>query len=364
MVKGADWPAEIVAMPVPVTPVALPVPLKPKICGLPAALSVIVKLPGRVPSCAGVKVTVNVQVTFAAMEPPQLLVWLYSALMLKLLITRGAPPTLVMVKDCPALGAPISWLSNESEVGANDAAGGGTGNPIPANATFCVEPLAASSVMVSVPPLLLSKVGVKTTLIVQKAATGRAAGQLLVWEKFPVVAIELMFSAALPLLVSVTGAAGLEVPTMSEPKLRSVRERTAPAPVNAEPFNAIVWILVIASSVSVKDSLIVPVWPGLKTTFTVQLVPPAREVPQSFVWLKSSPTVMEVKVSVASPLLVIFTLCGLLLLPVATDPNVSVLGANATFGAGAKESLLIKPGPLVVCRTPGVVIRKFGAPTT
>src|SRR5215472_227474 len=173
-----------------------------------------------------------------------------------------------------------------------------------------------------------------------------------------------MFNTALPLLVSVTGAAGLDVPTILSPKFRSVRDRTAPAPVNAEPFNAIVWTLVGASSVSVSDSLSVPVWPGLNTTFTVQLAPPAMEVPQSLVWPKSAPGVMEVKVRVASPLLVIFTICGLLLLPVAWEAKLSVLGATEILGPGANDSLAIKPGPLVVWRTPGVVSREFGAPTT
>jgi hypothetical protein len=53
----------------------VPVPLRLTVCGLFAALSVIVRLAVSVPRAKGVKVTLIVQLASAATEPPQVLVW-------------------------------------------------------------------------------------------------------------------------------------------------------------------------------------------------------------------------------------------------------------------------------------------------
>jgi len=53
-------------------PVPLPVPLRGSFCGLPAALSVMVTLPFRVPAEVGVKVTAIVQEAPAGKERGQL----------------------------------------------------------------------------------------------------------------------------------------------------------------------------------------------------------------------------------------------------------------------------------------------------
>ena len=55
--------------------VVAPVPLRLTVCGLPAALSVIERVPERVPVAVGVKVTLMVQLAAAATEAPQVLVW-------------------------------------------------------------------------------------------------------------------------------------------------------------------------------------------------------------------------------------------------------------------------------------------------
>ena len=53
------------------TETLLPVPLKVTVCGLPLALSVMVRVPVTVPAAVGVNVTLIVQVPPAAMPVPQ-----------------------------------------------------------------------------------------------------------------------------------------------------------------------------------------------------------------------------------------------------------------------------------------------------
>ena len=53
---------------------AVPVPVRETVCGLFAALSVMVSMPLRVPLAVGVKVTLTVQVVLGARLVPQLLV--------------------------------------------------------------------------------------------------------------------------------------------------------------------------------------------------------------------------------------------------------------------------------------------------
>ena len=55
-------------------PTATPVPVKLAVCGLPAALSVTVIVPVRVPATVGVNVTLIVQLALAASDVPQVLV--------------------------------------------------------------------------------------------------------------------------------------------------------------------------------------------------------------------------------------------------------------------------------------------------
>src|SRR5713226_6167408 len=53
---------------------AAPVPVRLMLCGLPVALSAIVRAPVRVPVAVGVKVTMIVQFALAAREAPQVFV--------------------------------------------------------------------------------------------------------------------------------------------------------------------------------------------------------------------------------------------------------------------------------------------------
>ncbi len=54
---------------------AVPVPLRPTVCGLPAALSLMLSVAFRVPVAVGVKVALIEQLPPAATDVPQLLVW-------------------------------------------------------------------------------------------------------------------------------------------------------------------------------------------------------------------------------------------------------------------------------------------------
>ena len=52
----------------------VPIPLSGTVCGLPLALSVMLKAAVRVPEAVGLKVTLKVQLALAASELPQVLV--------------------------------------------------------------------------------------------------------------------------------------------------------------------------------------------------------------------------------------------------------------------------------------------------
>ena len=92
-------------------------------------------------------------------------------------------------------------------VGAKLAAGA---IPVPERVTVCGLPVALS-VTVMVPGWLPTAVGVKVTLMEQLAAAAREAGQVLVWAYGALAAMLVMFSAAVPPLVSVTVCAALVV---------------------------------------------------------------------------------------------------------------------------------------------------------
>jgi hypothetical protein len=87
----------------------VPVPVKLTVCGLPAALSEMLRVPLRVPVAVGVKVTVIVQSAPAATELPQLLVSAKSPALVpvtaRLAILKMALPVLDRVTDCAVLGA-------------------------------------------------------------------------------------------------------------------------------------------------------------------------------------------------------------------------------------------------------------------
>ena len=69
------------------------------------------------------------------------------------------------------------------------------------------------SVMVRVPVSAPVAVGEKVTLIVQEPLAATLPAQVLVWPKLALAAMLVMVSAAVPVLLRVTGCDALVVPT-------------------------------------------------------------------------------------------------------------------------------------------------------
>jgi hypothetical protein len=136
-------------------------PKRATVCGLPGALSVIVRVPVCGPEAVGVKVTCTVQLLEAAMEAPHvfvagnpLVVWTDET-------NNGPVPVLVTVTCCAPLVVPVAWTPNESDVGDRVTAGA---VPVPVIGTACIGML-PPKFKVSVPVRIPAAVGVKTTLM-------------------------------------------------------------------------------------------------------------------------------------------------------------------------------------------------------
>jgi hypothetical protein len=118
---------------------SLAVPVRLTVCGLPAALSAMLTEAVRLPSAAGVNVTLNVQLPpFAATELPQVLVVsgekspLLAPVTEMLVMDRVTLPLFVRVTVCDALAVPTPWLLKLNVVGlrlAREAV------PVPARVT-------------------------------------------------------------------------------------------------------------------------------------------------------------------------------------------------------------------------------------
>ncbi len=76
--------------------------------------------------------------------------------------------------------------------------------PVPVRVTSCGL-VATPSLKVTAPVTAPAIVGLKVTLMVQLFPPARELPQLLVWEKSPLAAIELMLSGPVPLLARVIG---------------------------------------------------------------------------------------------------------------------------------------------------------------
>jgi hypothetical protein len=177
---------------------AAPTPESAIVCGLPAALSVMVIDPNKLPEALGVKVTLIVQELPAATLVPQLLICAKFPDCVTLEITSGALPILDKVTGCAALVLPIAWLVNVSVL--VESVTTGTVRPLPESCTVCVLPgtFAALSVIVSVPERIPVAVGVNFTLIEQVPLTARIAPQVVVSAKSTLATMLAMFSGALP----------------------------------------------------------------------------------------------------------------------------------------------------------------------
>ncbi len=87
---------------------SMPVPVSHTLCGLPDALSATVTEPDRVPTAAGVKVTLMVQLAPGARELPQVFVSAKSPVIVITEIVSGALPVFESVVLWMGLVVPTS----------------------------------------------------------------------------------------------------------------------------------------------------------------------------------------------------------------------------------------------------------------
>jgi hypothetical protein len=196
-----------------------PVPLSAIVWGLPGALSLKERLPDAVPAAVGVNVTATVQDADAptGLEVEHVVP---DATVAKGPVTliavkvRLAPPLLVSVTVCEGLVVPIG---SDGKVGAADKLTTGPA-PVPLKLTVCGL-LLALSVKLSEALRLPVADGVNVTLTVQvllgaTAAPVQVSALLAKSLGFvPLIVTAEMLSAALPVLLMVTGCDALVVPT-------------------------------------------------------------------------------------------------------------------------------------------------------
>src|SRR5258708_9997162 len=117
-----------------------PVPVRLTDCGLPEALSVMLRVPVRLPDAVGVNVTLMVQFAPAATELPQVLVWAKSPLAETAVRVSEALPVLGSGTDCAALVGPTGWPAKGSEEVERLTPGGGAAPPLPGGPPCCRRP--------------------------------------------------------------------------------------------------------------------------------------------------------------------------------------------------------------------------------
>jgi hypothetical protein len=281
----------------------LPLPLSGTVCGLPGALSVTERLALRLPVALGLKLTEIEQLAPGARvegESGQVFVCAKSpasAPVIPIELIVSAPlPELVRVTLCAELVVPTCCWPKLRLVGEKLTAGA-VATPVPLSATVCGE-AGALSVTETLAPRDPAALGVKVTEIEQlepAASVEGLSGQVFVCAKspafVPVIPIELIVRAPVPVLVRVTLCAELVVPTSCWPKLRLVGENvTAGAGATPVPLSPTVCGEPGALSATETLALRLPARVGLKRTEIVQLAPAASvegESGQVFVCAKS-----------------------------------------------------------------------------
>ena len=302
----------------------MPLPVSAIERGLPNAESVMLTEAIRVPVAVGLNVTLMMQldvgpvpVGSVAGSVPQVFVCAKSPAcapaMPIALIVSGPVPVLVSVAVLTPLVVDTFWLPKSSAAGARLTMGA---VPLPLSGIVCGLPVAESAMDSVADFSSAGTFGLNVTLMVQLAPGARVVTppQVVAVKEgifVPVIVIELIVSAPVPVFFNVTGLLGLVVPTNWSPKSSAVGARFAagavPLPVSATVCGTLAaeWLIVIVATR-------VPVAVGLNFTVIVQLalgpVPTgtvAGGIGQEFSWLKSpafSPViVMELTVSSAVP---------------------------------------------------------------
>ena len=321
------------------SPVLLePAPVRLTDCGLPEALSVMLKVPVRIPEAVGVNVTLMVQLAPATTELPQVLVCAKSPLFVPvttmLVRLSEALPVFESVTVCAVLVVPTVWLVKVSEEAERLTTGAEAAAPVPVRLTDCGLP-EALSVMLKVPVRIPEAVGVNVTLMVQLAPAATELPQVSVSAKSPLAEILVIVKVAEPVLLSVTVCAALVVPTVWLAKVIEVAERLAVV-VGAVPVPVRLTVcgLPEALSVMLKVPVRIPEAVGVNVTLMVQLAPTATELPQVSVSVKSPLAEMLVIVRATLPVLDSVTVCAALVVPTVWPPNVTDVGETLAVGAG------------------------------
>jgi len=197
---------------------AAPVPVRPTVCGAPDALSAIESVALKLPTEPGVKTTEMGQLEPAASDAPQVFVWAKLVApeppRVMAVMLSAALPVLLSVTVCAALVVPLAEVKVKED-GARETTGAGTAVPVPVRVMDWGVPEALSATdNVALKPA--ADDGVKVTEMLQLKPTGSDVPQALVSAKLeaplPVIVTPVMVSAALPVFVSCTVCAALEVP--------------------------------------------------------------------------------------------------------------------------------------------------------
>jgi len=272
----------------------VPVPVSETVWGLPGALSVSVRLPERLPAAVGVNVTFMTQLPLAAtgvlvLQVVPLAATAKSPVTAMLVKLKGAAPVLFTVTVLGALVVPSGWFPKGRFVGDSETAGV---VPVPVSETvWGLDVVLSDRVRAPLAAPAPDGANAKATWHVPEGAITVEVEQVVDASiRKPALTVILVNPRlAAPVLVMVTVKSELCVPTGVLPKLRLVvdRESVVMTPV---PESVAVWVAPLPPpelSVMVRVADSAPFNEGVKVTLTVQLDSAAREVPQSFVWLKS-----------------------------------------------------------------------------
>lgn len=181
----------------------------------------------------------------------------------------------------PTEPVPTPWLENVRLLGFTPPM---APSPVPDKDTVWGDP-EALSVIVSVPVLFPTAVGVNVTFIVHVPLT-TTLEQLFVWEKSPLLETEEMVRVPVPELVTVTGWELLEVLTFWPAKvIEFVLSDTAGVGTKAVPDRGTVCGDPVALSDIDTEAVLVPAAVGEKVTEIVQLAFAAKVLPQVVVLL-------------------------------------------------------------------------------
>ena len=194
-------------------------PVKLLVCGLLLAPSVTVRVPVRVPTTLGVKLTLMVHFAFPASEVPQVLVCEKSPVVAMPVIESDVLRLFVKVTLVGVLVVPTVRLANVSVDGDNVT----SCTPVPLVVMVCGLSLALS-LIVTVPDAAPVTVGVKVTEIVHFFPAATEVPHVFVCANGPLVVMLVIESETAPVLVSVTFFVVLVVLTTTFPKVRDVGE--------------------------------------------------------------------------------------------------------------------------------------------